>query len=71
MKDMICCKCGKITETCYNDSGALGMVHGDINCRQCYILDGHPECKNEECEALLVPHWNYCPICGLKQEVGE
>ncbi len=60
--DFKCGTCGTDTETCYTDSGALGLVHGMCQCRNCYAKD-HPECPN--CSELTDEAWKYCTHCGL------
>ena len=59
-----CGNCGAETDTCYTDSGVLGMVHGQCLCRKCYIADGHPECP--KCGETTAEKWRYCPWCGAK-----
>lgn len=57
-----CTSCHAVTEDCYTDSGALGMAHGQCQCRDCFIADGHPECPI--CHGLTSRNWLYCAHCG-------
>mgnify|MGYP001596470514 FL=1 len=63
-----CRTCGKAIEgTVYtDDSTGLTLSHGAVQCRECYIKSGHPECL--KCESLLSAQFKYCPWCGLEQK---
>ena len=61
---MVCRTCGKSTDVCYTDEGALGLTHGFCQCRECYIKSGHPECS--QCKELLSSQFRYCPWGGNK-----
>ena len=56
-----CMTCGKQTDACYTDSGALGLSHGWCQCRECYAVE-HPECP--ACKDLTDKQWKYCCHCG-------
>ncbi len=58
-----CATCRQVTETCYTDTGVLGMVHGQCLCRACYVADGHPACP--QCADLTVQGRRFCAHCGF------
>lgn len=69
---MICDTCGKdLGDHIYSDH-PTAHTHSwaSKQCRECYIKSGHPECKNEKCDTLLMPNWKYCSECGTKQTEG-
>lgn len=59
--DHKCGTCGKETDTCYTDSGVLGMLHGQCQCCECYAVY-HPFCP--KCRDLTSEMWEYCAHCG-------
>lgn len=61
MANFKCGTCGKETSICYADYGALGLVHGFCQCRDCYSKN-HPFCPL--CGELTEKSWNYCAHCG-------
>lgn len=70
---MKCTTCGRdIGNHCYSDHPtAVTHSWAPTECRKCYIKAGHPECKNEDCDSLLMPNWVYCSKCGTKQNETE
>ena len=59
-----CPKCHKETNEKYSDAGVVGIVHNIWMCKNCYLANGHKECR---CGRLLMKAWEYCPKCGIKQ----
>lgn len=63
MPKLHCRTCGVQITDCYMDTGGLGFAHGDCQCRDCYVKDGHPECPN--CGVLMLQSWGFCAHCGV------
>lgn len=60
-----CSKCGaELKEKSYCDT-TLSQMCGLVYCKKCYLQIGHVECI---CGAMLLSEWNYCPVCGGKNE---
>ena len=56
-----CPQCGKPTADKFGDGGAFGLVHGQWECRECYVKT-HPECP--KCKKLNYATAKFCQHCG-------